>query len=149
MLIADDDESMREVLSQLLEEEGYTLDEAASGQEVLEKVATTNKNRPDIVLLDIGMPDTDGIQVLQTILEQGIDIPVIIITGRGAGSLVVKAMQIGAADYIRKPFADLDDIVHAVRRVLTYEKLKQEIGEASRRRRIRIQRSALWAPARR
>jgi two-component system response regulator AtoC len=127
VLIADDDESMREVLSQLLEEEGYTLDEAASGQEVLEKVATTNKSRPDIVLLDIGMPDTDGIQVLQTILEQGIDIPVIIITGRGAGSLVVKAMQIGAADYIRKPFSDLDDVVHAVRRVLTYEKLKQEI----------------------
>jgi len=114
VLIADDDESMREVLSQLLEEEGYTLDEAASGQEVLEKVATTNKSRPDIVLLDIGMPDTDGIQVLQTILEQGIDIPVIIITGRGAGSLVVKAMQIGAADYIRKPFADLDDIVQRI-----------------------------------
>lgn len=127
VLIADDDVSMREVLTQLLEEEGYKIDEAASGQEVLEKVATTNKNRPDIVLLDIGMPDTDGIQVLQTILEQGIDIPVIIITGRGAGSLVVKAMQIGAADYIRKPFSDLDDVVHAVRRVLTYEKLKQEI----------------------
>jgi two-component system, NtrC family, response regulator AtoC len=127
VLIADDDAALREVLSQLLEEEGYTLDEAANGQEVLEKVATDNKKRPDIVLLDIGMPDTDGIQVLQTILEQGIDVPVIIITGRGAGSLVVKAMQIGAADYIRKPFADLDDIVHAVRRVLTYEKLKQEI----------------------
>jgi two-component system response regulator AtoC len=94
VLIADDDVSMREVLTQLLEEEGYKLDEAASGQEVLEKVATTSKNRPDIVLLDIGMPDTDGIQVLQTILEQGIDIPV---------------------------------VVHAVRRVLTYEKLKQEI----------------------
>jgi two-component system response regulator AtoC len=127
VLIADDDAAMREVLSQLLEEEGYKLDEASSGQEVLEKVATANKSRPDIVLLDIGMPDTDGIQVLQTILEQGIDIPVIIITGRGAGSLVVKAMQIGAADYIRKPFGDLDDVVHAVKRVLTYEKLKQEI----------------------
>ncbi|HKT39634.1 MAG TPA: sigma-54 dependent transcriptional regulator [Ktedonobacterales bacterium] len=127
VLIADDDAALREVLSQVLDEEGYQLDEAANGQEVLEKVATSNKIRPDIVLLDIGMPDTDGIQVLQTILEQGIDIPVIIITGRGAGSLVVKAMQIGAADYIRKPFADLDDIVHAVRRVLTYEKLKQEV----------------------
>lgn len=127
VLIADDDEAIREVLSRVLEVEGYALDEAANGQEVLEKVATSNKNQPNIVLLDIGMPDTDGIQILQTILEQGIDIPVIIITGRGSGSLVVKAMQIGAADYIRKPFADLDDIVHAVKRVLTYERLKQEV----------------------
>ncbi len=130
VLVADDDSSMREVLSRLLEEEGYTIDEAANGHEVLEKVAPGNKTRPDIVLLDIGMPDADGIQVLQTMLEQGINTPVIIITGRGAGSLVVKAMQIGAADYIRKPFADLDDIVHAVKRVLTYERLKQEIDES-------------------
>lgn len=127
VLIADDDAAMRDVLSRVLEVEGYDLDEAANGQEVLEKVAASNKNQPDIVLLDIGMPDTDGIQILQTILEQGIDIPVIIITGHGSGSLVVKAMQIGAADYIRKPFSDLDDIVHAVKRVLTYERLKQEI----------------------
>ena len=127
VLIADDDAAMREVLSRVLEVEGYDLDEAANGQEVLEKVAASNKNQPNIVLLDIGMPDTDGIQILQTILEQGIDIPVIIITGHGSGSLVVKAMQIGAADYIRKPFSDLDDIVHAVKRVLTYERLKQEI----------------------
>jgi two-component system, NtrC family, response regulator AtoC len=127
ILIADDDAAMREVLSRVLEVEGYDLDEAANGQEVLEKVAASNKNQPNIVLLDIGMPDTDGIQILQTILEQGIDIPVIIITGHGSGSLVVKAMQIGAADYIRKPFSDLDDIVHAVKRVLTYERLKQEI----------------------
>ncbi|HEX6540615.1 MAG TPA: sigma-54 dependent transcriptional regulator [Ktedonobacterales bacterium] len=126
VLIADDDEAVRQVLVNVLEEEGYVLDEAASGQEVLEKVASSNKTRPDIVLLDIGMPDADGIQILQTMLERGVDTPVIIITGRGAGSLVVKAMQIGAADYIRKPFADLDDIVHAVSRVLTYERMKQE-----------------------
>lgn len=130
VLVADDDAAMREVLFNVLEEEGYTLDEAANGQEVLAKVASSNKTRPDIVLLDIGMPDMDGIQILQTMLEQGVDIPVIIITGRGAGSLVVKAMQIGAADYIRKPFADLDDILHAVKRVLTYERMKQEIQES-------------------
>jgi len=80
------------------------------GEEALAYLQRTGKYKvvrmPDIVLLDIGMPDTDGIQVLQTILEQGIDIPVIIITGRGAGSLVVKAMQIGAADYIRKAEED-------------------------------------------
>jgi two-component system response regulator AtoC len=129
VLIADDDVSTREVLAEVLEEAGFTLDEAVNGQEVLEKVSLSSQSRPDIVLLDIGMPDADGIQVLQTMLEQGVDIPVIIITGRGAGSLVVKAMQIGAADYIRKPFADLDDIVHAVKRVLAYEQMKREIQQ--------------------
>lgn len=130
VLIADDDEALREVLSRVLAEEGYTFDEAATGAQVLEKVALSSKTRPDIVLLDLGMPDIDGIQILQTMLEQGIDTPVIIITGRESGSMVVKAMQIGAADYIRKPFADLDDIVLAVNRVLNYERMKQEIQES-------------------
>jgi two-component system, NtrC family, response regulator AtoC len=130
VLVADDEAGVREVLSRVLEEEGYIADEAANGEDVLAKVALSNKSRPDIVLLDIGMPDMDGMQILQTMLEQGIDTPVIIITGRGAGSLVVKAMQIGAADYIRKPFSDLDDIVLAVKRVLTYERMKQEIQES-------------------
>jgi two-component system response regulator AtoC len=130
VLIADDDEALREVLSRVLAEEGYAFDEAATGAAVLEKVALSNKARPDIVLLDLGMPDIDGIQILQTMLEQGIDTPVIIITGRESGSMVVKAMQIGAADYIRKPFADLDDIVLAVNRVLNYERMKQEIQES-------------------
>ena len=130
VLIADDDEALREVLSRVLAEEGYTFDEAATGAEVLEKVALSNTARPDIVLLDLGMPDVDGIQILQTMLEQGIDTPVIIITGRESGSMVVKAMQIGAADYIRKPFADLDDVVLAVNRVLAYEHMKQEIQES-------------------
>ena len=130
VLVADDDSEMREVLARVLEEEGYTVDEAAKGEDVLKKVAASNKTRPDIVLLDLGMPDADGIQILQTMLERGIDTPVIIITGRRAGSLVVKAMQMGAADYIRKPFDDLDDVVLAVRRVLTYERMKQEIQES-------------------
>jgi two-component system, NtrC family, response regulator AtoC len=126
VLIADDDATVREMLADVLAEESYVVDEAANGQEALEKVSPGNNDRPDIVLLDIGMPDADGMQILQTMLEQGIDIPVIIITGHGSGSLVVKAMQIGAADYIRKPFGDLDDVIHAVRRVLTYERMKEE-----------------------
>ena len=130
VLIADDDEALREVLARVLAEEGYAFDEAANGAQVLEKVALSHKTRPDIVLLDLGMPDMDGIQILQTMLEQGIDTPVIIITGRESGSLVVKAMQIGAADYIRKPFADLDDVVLAVNRVLAYERMKREIQES-------------------
>ena len=129
VLIADDEEGVREVLSRVLAEEGYTFDEATTGAEVLEKVALSNKRRPDIVLLDLGMPDMEGIQILQTMLEQGIDTPVIIITGRQSGSLVVKAMQVGAADYIRKPFPDLDDVVLAVNRVLAYEQMKQQIEE--------------------
>jgi two-component system, NtrC family, response regulator AtoC len=126
VLVADDEEPMRHILKQVLETAGYAVDQASNGREVLDKVALTNKTRPDIILLDIVMPGSDGMQILQTMLEQGIETPVIIISGRESGTLVVKAMQFGAADYIRKPILDNDDIVSAVERVLTYERMKQE-----------------------
>lgn len=131
VLVADDEEQMRDVLAQVLQAEGYAIDQASNGREVLEKVALANKTRPDIVLLDIGMPGSDGMQTLQTMLEQGIETPVIIITSRESGALVVKAMQIGAADYIRKPILDNDDIVLAVKRVLEYERMKQETPDSA------------------
>ena len=129
VLVADDDPAIRDVLSQLLEGEGYTVEQAADGKEVLVKAGQSEDERPDAILLDYKLPDLDGIQVLQRLLEQGIDVPVILITGMTAGSLAIRAMQMGAADYLRKPFTDLDEVVIAVQRVLDYERLKRAVAE--------------------
>ena len=129
VLVADDDPAIRDVLSQLLEGERYTVEQAADGKEVLVKAGQSEDERPDAILLDYKLPDLDGIQVLQRLLEQGIDVPVILITGMTAGSLAIRAMQMGAADYLRKPFTDLDEVVIAVQRVLDYERLKRTVAE--------------------
>jgi DNA-binding NtrC family response regulator len=65
------------------------------------------------------------------LLEQGIDIPVILITGMMGGSLAIRAMQMGAADYLTKPFTELDEVLIAVQRVLEYERLKRAVAETT------------------
>jgi two-component system response regulator AtoC len=129
VLVADDDPAIRELLGQLLEGEGYTVDQAANGNEVLEKTSRGEDDRADVILLDYKLPDLDGIQVLQRLLEQGIDVPVILITGMTGGSLAIRAMQMGAADYLMKPFTDLDEVLIDVQRVLEYERLKRAVTE--------------------
>src|SRR6185437_7691720 len=111
VLVADDDSTVRDMLGELLETEGYIVDQAADGNEVLSKTKLPESERPDVILLDYRLPDLDGIQVLQRLLEQGVDVPVILITGMTSGSLAIRAMQMGAADYLRKPFTDLDEVL--------------------------------------
>ncbi len=131
VLVADDEPAIRDMLGQLLETEGYAVDQAADGNEVLAKAVRPESERPDVILLDYRLPDLDGIQVLQRLLEQGIDIPVILITGMMGGSLAIRAMQMGAADYLTKPFTELDEVLIAVQRVLEYERLKRAVAETT------------------
>src|SRR5581483_5394979 len=131
VLVADDEPAIRDMLGQLLETEGYAVDQAADGNEVLAKAVRPENERPDVILLDYRLPDLDGIQVLQRLLEQGIDIPVILITGMMGGSLAIRAMQMGAADYLTKPFTELDEVLIAVQRVLEYERLKRAVAETT------------------
>src|SRR5581483_7391345 len=109
VLVADDEPAIRDMLGQLLETEGYAVDQAADGNEVLAKAVRPENERPDVILLDYRLPDLDGIQVLQRLLEQGIDIPVILITGMMGGSVTIRAMQ----------------------RVLEYERLKRAVAETT------------------
>ncbi|MEO7001019.1 MAG: sigma-54 dependent transcriptional regulator [Ktedonobacterales bacterium] len=126
ILICDDDQNLRGMLSALLSEEGYTTQEAATGADALEKAAQRD-TRPDLILLDIRMPDQNGIEIMQRLLEQGVDAPVILMTGFTTASLAIKAMQMGAADYLSKPFSDLDEVLISIDRVLSYERLKREV----------------------
>ena len=126
ILIGDDDAGIRDVLTQLLEEEGYDVVTVASGQQALDELTKPENEQPNVALLDIKMPDMDGITVMQRMLEQGFDVPVILMTGFSTASRAIKAMQMGAADYLAKPFADLDEVVIAVEKVLRYEDLKRD-----------------------
>jgi two-component system response regulator AtoC len=131
ILVGDDDAGTREMLRQLIEEDEqgghYSVIECATGPEALERLTVKETERPDLALLDIRMPEMDGIQILQSMLEQGIDVPVILMTGYNSANVAIKAMQMGAADYLTKPFADLDEVLIAIGRVLRYERLKREV----------------------
>ena len=126
LLIGDDEHETLAMLSDLLSGEGFTITTAANGLEAL-RLLTEGDERPDIALLDIKMPDLAGTDILQRMLEQGIDTPVILMTQDPSASLTIRAMQMGAADYITKPFDNLDDVRLTVQRVLRHERLRREV----------------------
>ncbi len=128
ILVGDDDGGVCDVLDQLLTGEGYQVVTASTGQESLDLLTRDESERPDLALLDIKMPGMDGITILQRMLDQGVDVPVILMTGYTTASLAIKAMQMGAADYLTKPFSDLDEVIIDVERVLRYEELKRGQG---------------------
>jgi two-component system response regulator AtoC len=129
ILVGDDEEGVRDVLSQLLCGEGYEVVTASTGQECLQILTRAKSERLELALLDIKMPGMDGIAILQNMLEHGVDVPVILMTGFNSSSLAIRAMQMGAADYLTKPFTDLDEVVNNVERVLRYEDLKRVPGK--------------------
>jgi two-component system, NtrC family, nitrogen regulation response regulator NtrX len=100
VLIVDDEQAIRESLRMILEYEGYRVEEAASGPEALARVA---ERQPDAVLLDIKMPEIDGLTVLRMIRERGYDMPVLMITGHGDVTTAVEATRRGAYDFFEKP----------------------------------------------
>jgi two-component system KDP operon response regulator KdpE len=100
VLIVDDESAIRKFLRVTLTAQAYNTIEAASGQEALSK-ATTDK--PDIVVLDIGLPDINGIEVTR-LLRQWTQMPIIILSVRGAEGDKIAALDAGADDYLTKPF---------------------------------------------
>ena len=103
ILIVDDNETNRDLLSRQLERQGYTVTTAANGQQALQKVESGN---PDLLLLDIIMPGRNGYQVLEQLKgeEKWRDIPVIMISALDELDSVVHCIEIGAEDYLPKPF---------------------------------------------
>ncbi len=100
VLVVDDEAAIRESLRMILEYEGYRVEEASGGPAALARVADRT---PDAVLLDIKMPEMDGLQVLAAFRERGYDMPVLIITGHGDVGTAVEATRAGAFDFFEKP----------------------------------------------
>ena len=123
ILVADDDASIRSLLKQLLSDEGYSVVEATTGNEVVEKVKDTN---PDLVIMDVRMPELDGIEALSKLKVSSPKTSVLIMTAFGSSNNAIRAMELGAFDYITKPF-ELDKISHTVRRVIEYRDLTSEV----------------------
>jgi two-component system response regulator AtoC len=123
ILVADDDASIRSLLKQLLSDEGYSVVEATTGTEVVDKVKDVN---PDLVIMDVRMPELDGIEALSKLKVSSPKTSVLIMTAFGSSNNAIRAMELGAFDYITKPF-ELDKISHTVRRVIEYRDLTSEV----------------------
>jgi len=115
ILVVDDEVGIRELLSEILRDEGYdvTLAENATAAR-----AARNARRPDMVLLDIWMPDTDGITLLKEWSANGqLSMPVVMMSGHGTIDTAVEATKIGALDFLEKPIA-MQKLLASVKRAL-------------------------------
>ncbi|HVT57420.1 MAG TPA: sigma-54 dependent transcriptional regulator [Thermoanaerobaculia bacterium] len=144
VLIIDDEASIRDSLRMVLEYEGYKVEEAASGPQALARVA---ERAPDAVLLDIKMPEMDGIEVLRAFRERGYDMPVLVVSGHADVSTAVEATRLGAYDFFEKPL-QRERVLVSLRNALESFRLQAEnrslghepealIGTAPAMRRLR------------
>lgn len=99
VLLVDDEQPIRRVLRAQLTARGYRVDEAGNGEEALDEAA---RRQPDVILLDLGLPDIDGIEVTR-LLRQRSEVPVIILSVRAGESDKIAALEAGADDYLTKP----------------------------------------------
>jgi len=123
ILIVEDEDAIRRVLKKVLSEENpkYKLDEAPDGEKAISLIKTQHY---DLVLCDIKMPKKDGIEVLEFVSSYDSSIPIIMISGHGDLKTAVKAMRMGAYDYIEKP-PDLNNLLNLVRSALVKTKTKK------------------------
>ncbi|HHX10128.1 MAG TPA: response regulator [Firmicutes bacterium] len=112
ILVADDAMFMRNRTSKLLTANGYEVVEASNGEEAVKRYF---EEKPDVVLMDITMPEMDGIEALKQLKAEDPDVKVIMVTAMGQQSMVLEAIKAGARDFVVKPF-DPDQLLEAVRK---------------------------------
>ena len=115
VLTVDDDEFVREILAAYLEDSGFEVLQAENGLLGLE---VFRREKPDLVMLDLRMPEMDGLEVLGHITKESPDTPVILVSGMGTIGDAIKALKLGAWDYIAKPIHDMGVLAHAVNKAL-------------------------------
>lgn len=101
ILIVDDAAFMRMMIRDILSKDGYVIHEATNGAEAIEKY---DEFHPDLVTMDITMPDVDGIEALKKIREMDSEAIVLMVSAMGQQKLILEALEAGAADFIVKPF---------------------------------------------
>jgi len=102
ILVVEDEELMRRVLHVALRSQGYDVVEAATGNQALLKVRSAN---PDAIILDLGLPDMDGVEVASQVREEHAT-PIIVLSARGEEQHQIRALDAGANDYVTKPFRE-------------------------------------------
>jgi DNA-binding response OmpR family regulator len=103
VLLVDDEDDLRRVMRDLLEREGFSVQEARDGVQALDEV---DRHAPDIIVLDLNLPGLDGYKVLSQLRSRPAtrDIPVVVLTAKGDEENEVKVFELGAADFLSKPF---------------------------------------------
>lgn len=114
ILVADDDVMVRTTVSKILEMFGHLVLTASGGKEVVDMVDDSY----DVIILDINMPDMDGFATMDKLNERNYDIPVLFLTGGGSMDYAVKAINLGAYDFLTKPIEDLDIFNVKIRRAI-------------------------------
>ncbi|MFD4660686.1 response regulator transcription factor [Kitasatospora sp. NPDC058444] len=122
LLVVDDEPALRDALESSLAFEGYEVATATDGYEALESV---ERDRPDLVLLDIMMPRMDGLTAVRRMRSRGDTVPVLMLTARDAVGDRVTGLDVGADDYLAKPF-ELDELLARVRALLRRNALAAE-----------------------
>ena len=115
ILLIDDDSSVRRSIFAFLSDSGFEIIEAANGSD---GVFLFKREKPDLVLCDLRMPDMDGLEVIKEVTSESSNTPVIVISGYGEIGDAVQALRLGAADYLMKPIKDLEVLEYSVRRGL-------------------------------
>jgi two-component system, NtrC family, response regulator AtoC len=122
VLVVDDEENLRLVLSTVLKRQGYEVETAASGEEALVLVDTFG---PDVILTDVRMPKMGGMDLLATLKAKGNDATVIVMSAYGNVDLALEAIKAGAYDYVQKPFKH-EEIILTLRKAEEREALRRE-----------------------
>ena len=136
ILVVDDEEGIRKTLRQILEDEGYDVEESGDGERALQLLEQRDF---DVTLLDVWLPGIDGIEVLGQVQAKKINTEVVIISGHGTVETAVKATKLGAGDFIEKPLS-LDRVLLAVSNALKKRKLEQrtQILSAQLQKEVRL-----------
>jgi len=111
VLVVDDEPPIRRFLRTSLTAQGYEIVEAENGKDALGQLV---RNRIDVIVLDLGLPDMDGLDILKHVRESGSDVPVIVLSSRTNEPEKVKALDLGADDYVTKPFG-IDELLARLR----------------------------------
>jgi FixJ family two-component response regulator len=135
--IVDDDVSVRESIASLVEEAGWPSEAFSSARSFLDRQRT---QRPCCLILDVGLPDLDGLEVQQRLSGAHAEMPIIFITGRGDIPMTVRAMRAGAAEFLTKPF-EPDTLIRAIK--IAVERSRALLEEKSALQNIRDRHRAL------
>ncbi len=123
VFLLDDDQLIVSMLARALKKEGYEVQAETDSREVVEKIRST---APDVALLDIRLPGKSGIDILQELTDQGIHTQVVMLTSDDTAETAVKAMKLGAVDYLTKPF-DLDEVKIVIKGIVEKGNLMREV----------------------
>ena len=131
IVVCDDEELIRWSLCAHLEQEGYKTVPAENGKDAIEAVS---EHGASLLLTDLKMPVMDGLSAIRELRKGGSTVPVVVLTAHGAVDSAIEATQLGAADYLQKPF-DVREVTLAVERAMEHAKLKSEVHYLRRRER--------------